>query len=251
MTVYQLGSIIFNDLTPDLNGALWIIDQEIEGWASPPVRSSFVQPPTVHGGVTVEGLYGPRVFTLAGICKGGSSAGYYASQTYLQAQTNRLRRIPGSPLTFTATEEVGRQCEVVRAGFVNTRNRGGSTFEFQITLRADDPRKYSTTEHNNSLVGGAGEVINNAGNIQSFPRFNTDEAAVHGLHNSTYSYDWTTSASTPNNADIDMKAMTVLVGTTSYFDNVDSAAIWWALESGNNTVLSDQDVTIFWRDAWI
>lgn len=252
MTVYQLNSIIFNNDVADVNGAKWFITEDIDGWDSPAVRSSVVEQPGVHGGITVEGLFAPRILTIRGVCKAGTTNGFFASKYYLQSQTARLRRVSGSPIYFTAQEEVNRRCEVVRHGLVSTRQRGGSTFEFNIVLRADDPLKYSTTEYSNSLVGGVGEVITNAGNFRMQPRFNTDEANTgHGLHNSTYGYDWTTHANIPDNTDIDFKAMTVLQGSTSYFDAVDAAAEWWFLEPGNNTVLSDQDTTIFWRDAWI
>lgn len=252
MTVYQLNSIIFNNDVADANGAKWFITEDIEGWDSPPVRSSVIEQPGVHGGITAEGLYGPRVMTIRGVCKAGSSAGFWASKYYLQSQTARLRRVTGSPIYFKAQEDVTRQCEVVRHGIVNTRQRGGNTFEYQIMIRADDPLKYSETEYSNALVGGAGEVIANAGTFRMQPRFNTDESGVTQLQNTTHGKNWyATGAAIPDNTDIRFREMTVLNGVTSYFDSVSAVSEWWFLEPGNNTVTSDQDVTIFWRDAWI
>lgn len=251
MTVFHLGDIDFNTGTPDGNGALWFITG-MEGWDSAPVRSEVILQPTVHGGITVQGLYAPRVFTLNGVCKGATSDGYHQAQYYLQAQTNKLRRVAGDPLIFMAEEDEDRQCEVLRQGPVFTRPAGGSTFSFQITLRADDPLKYSTVEHSNALVGSASEVIVNAGTARVQPRFNTDESTLTQLQNSSYGTNWyATGPALPDNTDIRFREMTVMQGVTSYFDSVSPVSEWWFLEPGNNTVISDQDVTIFWRDAWV
>lgn len=248
MTVFHLGDIDFNDGVADANGALWYIEA-MEGWDSPPIRSEVLELPAQHGGVTAEGMYSPREINLRGVCKGNSSAGFYASQYYLQAQTNYLNRFTSSALYFSAEEDITRRLRVLRSGQVRTTNIGSSSFRFEIGLRADDPFKYADTEDTEGFVANTPEVLVNAGTVRTYPVITLNATGTPLI--TVGSQTWLGSASIPSGTVINMKERTVLNGSTDHFDKVDLTSEWLYLEPGNNTVEGNLAMTVAWRDAWL
>lgn len=247
MTIVHINSIDLNNNTADSNGSLWYVES-LDGWDSPSIRSSTLEPPSKHGVITSEGLYGPRNITVAGICKATSKNNFYVSDYYLQSQTNYTSRL--TTFVFSVEEDVHRRCQVLRAGPCRTRPRGQNTFEFQVTLRADDPFKYSVTEHSEGLVASVGETLANAGTARSYPVITLTASGTPTI--TVGSYEWRATDSLASGVVIDMKKQTVKTsGGVTQFDKFDLTSEWLFLEPGNNTVESSVACTVTWRDAWV
>lgn len=247
MTVYHLNDIDFNDNAADANGSYWYITEDIDGWDSPETRTQIRDRPGSHGAVTVEGFHGPRNLRVHGLCKAASANAYHVSRNYLQSQTNYLNRL--NTTIFSGEEDVHRQISVVRSAAVRMRLVGVQAFEFDISLRADDPFKYSVTLHSEGLVGGVGEAIPNAGSVLTYPVITLNATGTPVI--SAGALEWRGTASIPSGTVIDMKRQTVMNGSTDHFPSFDLTSDWLWLGVGNTTVESNLAATIEWRDAWL
>lgn len=243
--IVKIGAIDMNNDTPDGNGSLWYVTESIAGWDSPTQRLSSIARPTKHGERTVENLYGARMLTVSGLCKALTGDLMYTSMYYLMSVTNALV----NTTTLKVTEDIERYCDVLRSGEVRTAYVGKGAFAFEVNLRADDPFKYAVAGNTNGLVGGVGETLANAGTVPTFPVITLTATGTPTI--TVGSYTWTATSSIPSGSVIDMKAMTVLNGSTSYFDAVSPSTDWLWLDPGNNTVQSSVACNVAWKDAWV
>lgn len=242
--VIKVGTIEMNTMVADSNGSLWYA-QGFSGWDSPSQRISAIARPTKHGEVTVENLYGARLITVAGLCKALSADLMYASMYELMSVTNAMTQT----IDLKVTEDIERYCAVLRAGEVRTAFVGKGAFTFEVPLRADDSFKYAVAGNTNALAAGVSETLANAGTVRTYPVITMTASGTPVI--SVGSYVWTATSAIPSGTVIDMKAMTVLNGSTSYFDAVSPSTDWLWLESGNNTVESSVACTVAWEDAWV
>lgn len=252
----SLGSIDFNTETPDSDGNLWYITEEIEGWDSPAQRLSELTIPTRHGGKTTQNLYAARSLLLKGLCKASTLNNYYEAKYHLQAVTNALR----VPILLKVTEDVQRRMSVIRSGQVRTAQAGMRAFTFEVNLRADDPFKYSEVLHSANLVANVGQTIANAGSVRTYPTAELNDSVSSTWAVVNYELGdgtvgpgtWRTTHPHPSGTVVDMDAVTAYAGTgDSMFAFVRSDADWWWLEPGDNLVQSDHATIIRWRDAWV
>lgn len=245
MTILHINSIDINDGVADANGSLWYAI-DMTGWDAPAVRSSSLPFPGRHGQVTVEGFYSARLIQITGVCKCVSEAAFYTSMYFLMSETNYLGR---TPFVFSVEEDITRQANVFRAGNVRTSYLGKNAFDFEVTLRADDPFKYSATLNSEAFVATIPEVIANAGTVRTYPVITLNGTGTPVI--TVGALTWTATASIPSGTVIDMSQHTVLNGATDHFDKVDLTTEWVWLEPGNNTVECNVPMTVEWRDAWV
>lgn len=243
--IIHIGDITLNDNIADANGSKWYVT-EMDGWDSPEVRAGTLSRPGQHGEVPVEGQYNARYINVKGLCKATSEAAFYESWYYMNAQTNYLGR---RRFYFSVEEDVRRQCAVSRAGKLRMQHIGVGAFNFDLMLRADDPRKYSYIEKTEAFNAGVGEVLVNDGIASTYPRITLNGTGTPTITAGVLT--WVASGSIPSGTVIDMLTMTVLNGSTSYFDSVDLSSDWLFLEPGNTTVQSNVPMTVAWRDAWL
>lgn len=238
--VIQVNDIQMNNGWTDPSGSKFYLDQ-LEGWDSPPLRLSSFALPSQHGDITTENLYGARLLTIGGICKATSEANFYASMYYMMGQWNALR----IPIPFYVTEGLTRYCNVVRNGPVRTSYVGVGTFRWNATFRADYPFKLGTTLH--TVTGGP---VTTLGSVASWLQITTTASGIPTI--TINSKVWSANATIPSGTVIDMKAMTVKNGGTSYFDRVNLNSEWLTFDAGiANTVASSLGISIAYRDAWV
>jgi hypothetical protein len=244
MTVAQIGDIQLNNAWTDAQGALYYMDR-LDGWDSPPLRSNAAPLPSQHGEVQLESLYGARLITLGGLCKATSETNFFLSMYYLMAQTNALV----NTVTLKVTEEIARQCEVLRAGPVRTTYTGVGAFTFEVSLRANDPWKYASTVQSEALAANVSETLANSGTVPTYPIITLTASGAPTI--TVGPFTWFADQSLPSGTVIDMKAQTAVNGATSYFHLVNLTSDWLALEPGNNTVASSVACEVDWRSAWV
>lgn len=139
-----LGNLSFN--VQDENGVFWSIE-DIDGWWYPPdiEMPDEQKPESVDGGYDAEGRYLSRLITLRGHFTPRPSVGPSA----IQAARERLIVAANAVRTttlLTVNESPPKQAYVRMVGRprIATTQLNGKT-EFEISLRAADPRKYATS----------------------------------------------------------------------------------------------------------
>ncbi|MEU4703402.1 fibronectin type III domain-containing protein [Nonomuraea dietziae] len=134
--VYRLGSWVGN--ARDRDGVTWAVAEE-DGWSSSPqTRSLGADSDASDGGFSGPGRYGPRVITLSGTATAPSRAAMLAAQERL---TGRLSPRDAGVLRV-AEAHLTRQARVRLEDQVEITDRGSTAFEWTITLKAGDPRRY-------------------------------------------------------------------------------------------------------------
>lgn len=169
----RLGNIIFNAY--DRNGVAWVLT-DLDGWWDLPEVSlpDDPRPFEMDGSYYTPGRYMPRVISLQGVLvppasmQYGAPAGFpardlagYARQV-LGAGSNIVR----NAAILQVDEETPKQAIVqlaAKPSFKNSRVNG--VIEFQIQLKAGDPRKYSQLE---TQLLGAGVSRSTSG--RHYPR---------------------------------------------------------------------------------
>lgn len=244
MTVFTLDSITFNNDVADGDGIKWF--GYVDGWDTLENRVEEYAFPAFHGGIVTANLYQPRQMTVfgKGTWENPSSSLYYTAKQKLNAATNALTQFADSPIVITHVEEITRRIECLRTS-LRTQCLGNIACEFELTVRADDPRKYDNTESTLTTSGTAA----NDGDITTYPTFTLTTAGTPVL--ALGSRQVIATASLPSGTVIDFYNMTVTNGTTDYFGNMDSASDFFGLAPGNNSVTSTVAGTWAWRSAWL
>lgn len=245
--IIHVNSIDMNNGVADGNGALWYVET-MQGWDSPEVRSEAIPRPGQHGTVSVEGLYSERTIEINGVCKAPSEAAFYNSWYYLSNQTNYMGR---NSFVFSVEEDVHRRCLVRRAGKLRMEHIGVGAFRFTVTMRADDPMKYSVTLNTLGINASTPTPVSNAGTMRTYPIITMDGTGTPTITNTTTGMSWSATASIPSGTEIDMYERTVLNGATDHFDKINLSSEWLYLESGSNTMTCNVPFTVEWRDAWL
>jgi len=244
MTVFTLGAITFNNGVADGNGVKWY--GYVDGWDTLETNLDDYRRPAQAGSVTTSNQHASRQMTVFGHGTWDTEnlPLYYTAKQNLNAETNALTQFASSPIVITHTEEIVRRIECVRTS-LRTRCVGKVACEFELTVKADDPRKYDNTEDTLTTSGTA----TNDGDIETFPTFTLTSAGAPTL--SLGSRQVVATSSLPIGTVIDFGALTVLNGTTDYFGNMDPASDFFGLAPGNNSVTSTVAGTWAWRSAWL
>lgn len=160
----RLGGLVFNAY--DRNGCAWVVT-DLDGWWDTPEVSvpDDPRPFEQDGSYYAPGRYQSRAISLTGtvVPPGGLQQGI-AYGTPTRDFSAYARQAIGAGLTFVRSsallqvdEEVPKQAQVQlagRASFKNSKINGA--LDFQIPLRAPDPRKYSQELHSlDTLIGSA------------------------------------------------------------------------------------------------
>jgi hypothetical protein len=238
---FSLGNIWFNDDTVDSNGAKWYAS--LDGWDSLPQRTGVINQPGRHGSITVENLYDARQMTIQGIAVAEDANGAWLSQQLLATETAALTVFADPPLLLTQTGPVELQMTVLRTSLL-VRCIDDLAFEYELTLRADDPFKYSATT--SSLV--APGTATNDGTAITYPVFYVTALSTPTITNGAQV--WTANAALPMDTVIDMREMTVMNSGTNYLGNVNLASVWWGLAPGDSTISWTGSLEMVWRAAY-
>lgn len=244
MTVFTLDTITFNNGVADVDGITWY--GYVDGWDTLENRVEEYAFPAFHGGIVTANLYEPRQMTVFGHGTWDSEniALYYTAKQKLNAATNALTQFADSPIVITHVEEITRRIECLRTS-LRTKCVGKVACEFELTVRADDPRKYDNTL---STLATSGTATND-GDITTYPTFTLGSAGTPTL--SLGSQSVVALSSLPSGTVIDFYRMTVTNGATDYFGNMSAASEFFGLAPGNNTVSSTVAGTWSWRSAWL
>lgn len=250
MTTMTLGAITFNNGVPDANGALWYVS-EWEGWDSPNLRQSFVEPTSRHGSVLSESLLGVRALSIQGICKAPTESAFWASYNRLLGVAANLK----TPTTFTVQEDVLKTLYVVRSGEVRNRFKGVNAFEFEVPLSAPDPLKYGNAVGPVAIGASGSQVLTNAGTFSSWNLVVTaTSSGTIDLTNNLTGQTLTTSGTSVDSGTVyDFNARTAYSGNVNRYFQLAANSQWWGLGSGANTIQNNgtAPVSITYRSAWV
>jgi hypothetical protein len=197
----RLGNAIFNAY--DRNGVAWVLT-DMEGWWDIPDVTLPDDPrPFEHdGSYYTPGRYMPRVITLSGtlippsgIQQGlplGDPATNYAS--WARQALGSAMDLVRKGATLQVDEEVPKQALVqlaARPSFRNSKINGA--FDFQIPLKAGDPRKYAQTLTTISGIGMARSVSG-----RTYPRTYPMTYQTPGTQSTSLSLAYAANAGTYN-----------------------------------------------------
>lgn len=135
-----------------------------EGLVGPPAPRDVINILPGRDGVSDQTAYlSERVITLEGELVGANQGTLLSAWDTLSAALETTMLRPGK-LTVTRADGTVRWCNVVLAGAAQPSFDGGAQFlQYQITLRAPDPRWYSTTLNTSvATVTGTADVSNTA-----------------------------------------------------------------------------------------
>jgi hypothetical protein len=242
-----LNDIEMNTGVADTGGALWYVDG-LDGWDSPNLRQSTLDPTTKHGTLLTEALLGARAVTLRGVCKAPDEDGFWAAYNRLLGATSGL----GVPFDLTVSENVDKRLGVVRGGPVRQAISGLGSFTFEVPLLAPDPLKYATVPTSTEIAADGQAPVVNAGTFVSFPTL-TASGRVE-VENFTTALTLTTGTQTvPAGTEIDTLRRTIYAGTVNLYEKISPLSVWWGLQPGDNTVRNHgtATVTVTHYDAWV
>lgn len=271
-----------------INIGYWLTPN-IQGLEAPSIRLPSFERPNVDGAFVPNQLYGGRAISLEGRVSGGGNVLTYRSRRRTLENAARIYRPGGalSPITFKFKTmddlELQALVYVRKLNFPDRLLAGGS---YSLDLYAPDIRLLSQELHSQQLnifsgggmaipleipvnmsSGGSIEtVINNAGDISSFPLITIygtieDPTLSNQTTGESFSLDYTLS-SADEFITIDVETRTVL-----YYADQNTAPVnirqyfsgdWFDIEPGNNSIklvvanTSDTGFAIIrWRDAFL
>lgn len=250
MIAITFAGVDMNSGTPDADGALWYVTAW-EGWDSPNLRQSVLDPSLRDGGIITDSIFGTRTITLSGVCKAGSESVYWTAY-------NRCNSLVGAnnEVDLVVSENVDKRVSVRRAGSPKIRSIGMGSFEWDWPLIAMDPRKYAVTETSVVIAAGATVTATNNGNAITYPILTVGSGNLVVENDETglvLSTAATSSPHVPSGTVFDMLNRTAYSGSTSYFHRVNPLAAWWGLVPGTNDIINTgtNSITMTYHDAWV
>lgn len=274
--------VVFND-SADANYVGQLTD--ISGFDSAEVRENADNLVQMDGGIHGDFFYGRRPITMTGQCYNNASAAERnLKMTRLMQATNAMRADAslqwtpdgGGPTTFV---RLRRQAPL--------RITGGWNKEFQISMVAADPRIYSATLYNQSVLASAGGAaggfgfnlgfnmnfgaasvtgqmtVTNNGNAESYPIYTITGGGVNpSIYNATtgktLSFIYTLADGETLVVDT-LNRTVYLNNVTSRYGALDfSTSSWGGLVPGDNDLRlifysynAGASLRVDWRDAWL
>lgn len=244
MTQFSLGSIIFNNGTPDADGIVW--HGNVDGWDTSDHRVEEYPRPSQHGGIITANLLAMKQMTLFAhaVPESRDITDVYLARAKINSVTAVFTRFASTVLLLTHVENVDRQMAVLRTS-LRTKCIDSLALEIELTLRAEDPLKYAAIESTLATSG----VAANAGTATTYPTFTLTSPGTPTLTLGTRTV--VALASLPAGTVIDMGRMSVLDGATDYFGAMSPASDYFGFAPGNNSVTSTVAGTWKWRSAWL
>lgn len=242
----DLGDIEFNNGL-DGDGIAWIVTNH-SGWDdvptySPPILSNLVR----HGGSTVPSFLGQRIVTLEGVVRAPSVALYEQAKGQLVDQALRF----GDPVDLVFFETINKKCSVIAAAAPKIRILAPGTFEFQVSVVAEDPIKYDVTGDSTATSGSFNAV--NDGNFPVWPTLTLGATGTVLITNTTVTgAPFVQFSSLPNGTVINFNDRTVLDGSINRYDTIQPNSEWWALLPGTNAITySGASATLSWNNGYM
>lgn len=243
--------VVLNNLSlygTDADGTRWMLVDDIDGWDTPDIRMSTIDPTAMDGGILGESQYGTRTLTLRGVAKTTSETNYWKARNKLAEATNLIYN--SGIMTVDEVSYVKRV--TVRRRDLKMKLRGPSLFEWAVSLICLDPVKYNNSETTTTF----GTVTNN-GNHITWPVVTLTSGlnAFVGLGNPGLPGTPSVQLSGMNSGDvIDLRNRTVKTsGGVDKYESVNQySTSWWWLAPGSNALsIAGATASITYRDAWI
>lgn len=282
--IYALDGLTFN--ATDAYGVDWIVTEEV-GWSdTAPVRMSVGDREDAHGGVSGPVWRGARLISLKGVALAGSRLAMLYAKERLRVCAD------GGAATFPLTvaeAHMTRLCWVKQFAETRIRDKGAVAFDWELSLRSDDPFRYATDVISvpialpatpaggwvflpggvgmdwpltlgAEIAGGVGQVLH-PGNAAVYPTL----TIVGPLTNPTVENRATGQRISLNVAVgagdqvlIDMGARSLTINGSTRFDVLSSTSSWWQIQPGTNEIrfsaatgdTGTQLLTVTYRPAW-
>ena len=160
----------------------------VEGFVGPPEPRDVVKVLPGRDGALDDTRYvSHRTMVLEGELWGSSITNVWAQWDALASALQTTMLVPGT-LTVTRPDGSVRTISVVLTGAAQPNVEGGSPFlQYQINLRAPDPRWYGTTLHTSTISStskgawtSSSNVVN-AGNAPTFPLITTADGTPNKI----------------------------------------------------------------------
>jgi hypothetical protein len=281
---YQLDGMLFN-ATDDFS-VDWIVTEEV-GWSdTAPVRMSIADREDAHGGVSGPVWRGARLISLKGIALATGRLGMLYAKERLRACADGGAAM--FPLTVTE-EHMTRMCWVKQFAETRIRDKGAVAFDWELSLRSDDPFRYATDVTSvpvslpstptggwvflpsgvgmnwpltlgTDIAGGLGLAMH-PGNAAVYPTL----TIVGPLTNPTVENRATgqlislnVSIGIGDQVLIDMGARSLTINGASRFDVLSNTSSWWQIQPGMNEIrftaatgpTDTPTLTVTYRPAW-
>lgn len=243
---YVINGITFNNEVPDADGLTWYATIT-NGMGGPAAEFDKQQFMNDHGEDYLGGLYRPRVLAIEGSV-------YGPDRDSLRVARNKLGLAlqTASVIGKFTINEPGQSSffEFYREDEIKFRYHSDRWADYQFTLIAPDPRRYSVVENSIALDGNT----TNIGNMPSFPRFEVPAAGA-GLH--TFSIGGraiTMTLDADGLLEIITKRRIVRLNNFDRYDMIDPLLTTWSAIPPGATAIAHTGggaVTVFWRHAWI
>jgi hypothetical protein len=277
---YTLDGLTLN--STDSFGVEWIVTEET-GWSdAAPIRLTTADREDAHGGVSGPVWRGARLISLKGTAIAGNGSRY----TMLQAK-DRLREIAddGAYELLVVEEHMTRVTTVKQFAECRIRDRGSFAFEWELSLRADDPLRYAPVPQTLSmelptttgggwvmqnmtwpmtlgtgLVGGS-KVADNYGTAPVYAVLTIAGPLTNPTVTNVTTGQLISLALAVNSGEqlvIDMATHSVRLSGANRFDALTTTSSWWQLVPGFNDLRFDAATgatgtplaTVTYRPAW-
>ena len=245
MIPITLGPIEMNTGTPDSDVSLWYVDG-MEGWDSPALRQSTLDPTSRHGTVVTEALLGARSVVLSGVCKAAGEEGLWNSYNRLLGVTAGL----AVEFDLVVGENVPKRLGVVRGGNPRIDIQPGH-FKFEVPLLAQDPLKYAVDPTTETVPTSGSVALTNVGTFSTLPQITTSGDVE--VENFTTALTLRTSLPVSSGTTFDARTRTAFAGTDDQYSKLSPTSVWWSLLPGANEIRNhgSDDVDIIFHSAWI
>jgi hypothetical protein len=262
----------------------WLYSDGLEGWnGAPDVRLGGVDRQQDHGQTDAASFYGARIITVRGVAICVSKTAALLAQDIITS----VAAWDPAPLYLLRVSEPGRPTRraMVR---LNAPTRvgafNGHAFDWQLQLKAPDPRRYDDTEQSVTLSPPTGAdggvtlpatvpvtlstsglstssaVVTNDGTIAVRPTVVltgplVDPQIAHVGAGRSLSMTVTLAADDTLTLDFDKRTI-LLNGSASRASTLTESAAWWELAPGGNDVAftaggGSGTAVISWRSGWL
>jgi phage-related protein len=242
----------------------------IDGLSDADIRDSREVNPGDHGETPFAAFYGGRTITMSGKIRAHT---LFKMRDMIQALRTAFQDIsverPLRIMTGDADRDVIIYCKKIQTlNIPETQADFRHMRDFQITLRASNPRFQSYTERYAALTAGAAYPIStsvpNLGNTNAQPRFQiigpiTNPSITNTTTGKTMSFTVTIAAGQTWTIDVERRSIVDQTGVNQ-FSKLDVASDWVELAPGSNTIQLSGSGTptagttrflIFNRDVWL
>lgn len=251
-TVVTLGSLTFNDLIPDADGVVWGM-RELEGWDSAELREDLADRDQAHGQHRGASYYGGRLLVARGLIRCPSLAAQRTARYKLLAATD----LTDADATLTVQESPSKQAAVRRAGRPVVKTIGDRLLDYDIPLRAVDPRKYATSVTTITIAAGATATGTIGGGTGADTPLHVKLKSTGGagvVFTDNISGQTVTVTAGATVVDLDTLDGTVLAGSTPAWSRVSAGTdVFFSVRGGQSysfTATGANGAEITYRAAW-